>query len=126
MSPEEISALLLSLRVGITAVVLSLPFAIAIAYVLARWKFHGRLFLQGAVDLPLVLPPVVTGYLLLMLFAPNGPLGQWLDMIGIRIAFSWLGAAIASAVVSFPLMVRAIRGAMQSVCLLYTSPSPRD
>ena len=61
MSPEEISALLLSLRVGITAVVLSLPFAIAIAYVLARWKFHGRLFLQGAVDLPLVLPPVVTG-----------------------------------------------------------------
>ncbi|MEM9409708.1 MAG: molybdate ABC transporter permease subunit [Planctomycetota bacterium] len=115
MSPEEVSALLLSLKVGVTAVVVSLPFAVAIAYVLARRKFPGRLLVQGIVDLPLVLPPVVTGYLLLMLFAPNGVLGQWLDYVGIRIAFTWFGAAIASAVVSFPLMVRAIRGAIQSV-----------
>lgn len=115
MSPEEISALLLSLQVGVTAVFISLPFAIAIAYILARWQFRGRLVVQGIVDLPLVLPPVVTGYLLLMLFAPNGLAGQWLDSMGIRVAFTWFGAAIASAVVSFPLMVRAIRGAMQSV-----------
>ena len=144
MSPEEQSALLLSLQVGIAAVVFSLPFAIAIGYILARWQFPGRILIQGLVDVPLVLPPVVTGYLLLLLFAPSGLIGGWLDWIGIRIAFTWIGAAIASAVVSFPLMVRSIRGAIHSVdrryeltarslgasrlstCLLYTSPSPRD
>ncbi len=115
MSPEEFSALLLSLKVGVTAVVFSLPFAIAIGYVLARRRFPGRLLVQGLIDMPLVLPPVVTGYLLLILFAPNGPLGSVLDSLGIRIAFTWLGAALASAVVSFPLMVRSIRSAIHSV-----------
>lgn len=115
MTTEETSAFLLSLQVGVVAVSASLPLATLVGYLLARWKFPGRTIVQGIVDLPLVLPPVVTGYLLLMLFAPAGTIGAWLDWIGIPIAFTWLGAAVASAVVSFPLMVRAIRGAVQSV-----------
>lgn len=115
MAAEEVSAFLLSLRVGLAAVLLSLPFAIVVGYILARWKFPGRTLLQGLVDLPLVLPPVVTGYLLLLLFAPTGAVGSLLDLVGIRIAFTWFGAAVASAVVSFPLMVRAIKGAVYSV-----------
>ncbi len=115
MSPEETSALLLSMQVGVVAVLFSLPIAIAVAYVLVRWNFPGSFLLQGLVDLPLVLPPVVTGYLLLLLFSPAGAIGSFLVSIGIEVAFTWLGAAIAAAVVSFPLMVRAIRGAIQSV-----------
>jgi len=115
MSHEETIALLLSLRVGVVAVVFSLPFAIAIGYVLARWQFPGRWLLQGVVDLPLVLPPVVTGYLLLILFSPNSPVGSLIESTGLQIPFTWLGAALASAVVSFPLMVRSIRGAIHSV-----------
>ncbi|TWT89811.1 Molybdenum transport system permease protein ModB [Pseudobythopirellula maris] len=116
LSPEEWSALALSLQVGVCAVLMSLPLAILVGYVLARTNFAGRWALQGLVDLPLVLPPVVTGYLLLVLLGPRGPVGSWLEgQLGVRVAFAWLGAAVASAVVSFPLMVRAIRGAFLGV-----------
>lgn len=116
LTPVEWSALRLSLQVALMAALCSLPFAVVVGYVLARFRFLGKWLLEVLVDLPLVLPPVVTGYLLLVTFAPHGPigslLGQW---FGIKIVFTWLGAAVASAVVSFPLMVRAIRLAFQGV-----------
>ena len=116
MTPTEWSALLLSFRVGVVAVVTSLPLAIALGYALARWRLPGRWLIQGVIDLPLVLPPVVTGFLLLTLLGPRGPIGSVLESwFGIQIAFSWKGAAVASAVVSFPLMVRAIRGTFQEI-----------
>jgi len=116
MTAEEWSALLLSFRVGVVAVLASLPFAIGIGYGLARWPFPGRWLIQGVIDLPLVLPPVVTGFLLLALLGPKGPVGDFLESwFGIRVAFTWKGAAVASAVVSFPLMVRAIRGTFQEI-----------
>jgi molybdate transport system permease protein len=113
---EEWDALRLSLQVGLCAVAASLPAGVAIAYVLARRSFPGKWLVQAAVDLPLVLPPVVTGYLLLVLLGPAGPIGGWLDAwFGWRLVFTWQGAAVASAVVSFPLMVRAIRLAFQAI-----------
>jgi molybdate transport system permease protein len=116
LSPLELSALRLSLQVTLTGAVLSLPFAIAAGYLLARLDFPGKWIAQVLIDLPLVLPPVVTGYLLLVSFAPHGPVGSFLSKwLGIEIVFSWLGAALASAVVGFPLMVRAIRLAFQGV-----------
>lgn len=116
LTPEEWRAVQLSLLVGTVAVAASLAPAIAIAWLLARWRGPGRWLLQGLVDLPLVLPPVVTGYLLLVLLGPRGPIGLALEThLGLRLAFTWWGAAVASAVVSFPLMVRAIRGAFQSI-----------
>lgn len=119
MTAEEYSAVVLSVSVGLVAVLISLPFALVIGYGLARWRFPGKLLVQGFVDLPLVLPPVVTGYLLLILFAPTGAVGNFLSGIGIQVSFTWLGAAIASAVVSFPLMVRSIRSAFYSVDTRY-------
>ncbi len=114
--PVEWSALRLSLQVALVAALLSLPFAIAAGYVLARFHFFGKWIVEVLIDLPLVLPPVVTGYLLLVAFAPHGALGAALSRwLGIKIVFTWLGAALASAVVSFPLMVRAIRLAFQGV-----------
>lgn len=122
-SAEEWSALRLSFRVGACAVAVSLPPAIAVAYGLARGA-HSRAWLvrtmriavQLAVDLPLVLPPVVTGYFLLLCLVPRGPIGLFLERVfGIQILFTWWAAAIASAVVSFPLMVRTIRLAFQSI-----------
>lgn len=116
LTPEEWDALRLSLQVGLCAVAASLPAGIALGYALARGSFSAKWLLQAAVDLPLVLPPVVTGYLLLVLLGPAGPVGRWLnDWLGWRVVFTWQGAAIAAAVVSFPLMVRAIRLAFQGI-----------
>lgn len=114
--PDEWSALGLSLQVALMSVCASLPAGIAIGYVLARGRFAGRWFLELLVNLPLVLPPVVTGYLLLVCFSTRGPVGLFLEQrLGIRITFTWLGAVLAAAVVSFPLMVRAIQLGFQGV-----------
>lgn len=112
----ELNAVRLSLQVALTAVLISLPSAIAIGYVLAKFSFKGKFILQNIIDLPLVLPPVVTGYFLLVLMGPRGPVGSILEsMFHIRIAFTWIGAALASAIVSYPLMVRSIRSAFVSL-----------
>lgn len=116
MSPDEWQALELSLRVSLWNVVVSLPVAFAIAYVLARYRFPGRSLLNGLVHLPLVLPPVVTGYLLLLLLGTHGPVGGWLQgHFGIVLAFRWTGAVIAAAVMGFPLMVRAMRLSLEAI-----------
>lgn len=116
LTETEWSAVRLSFQVGVCAVLATLPVAIATGYLLARKKFFGKWLLEVAVDLPLVMPPVVTGYLLLLACGPRGPIGGWLERwFDARIVFNWWGAAIASAVVGFPLMVRAIRLAFQSV-----------
>lgn len=116
LTPEEWMALRLSLRVAACAALAGLPFAIAVAYLLVRIPFSGKWLVEAVVNLPLVLPPVVTGYLLLVLFTPAGPLGSVLaDWLGLKIVFSWLGAVLAAGVVSFPLMVRTVRLAFQAV-----------
>jgi len=115
-SAAEIEAVRLSLRVAFWAMVGSLPFGLATAIVLARGRFWGKTLLDGLVHLPLVMPPVVTGYLLLLLFGRYGPLGRLLDQCcGIVLAFRWTGAALASAVMGFPLLVRAIRLSVDAV-----------
>src|SRR6202050_4711106 len=115
-SPEELTAIKLSLRVGFWAMLGSLPLALAVAMLLARGRFWGRSLLNVAVHLPLVMPPVVTGYLLLILFGRHGTLGEFLgDDLGIVFAFRWTGAALASAVMGFPLMVRSMRLSIDSV-----------
>ena len=114
-TPEEWQAIALSLRVSLWATVLSLPFGIAVAYVLARRAFWGKQVLNGLVHLPLILPPVVTGYLLLMAFGRKGLVGQYLEMLGIVLAFKWTGAVLAAAVMAFPLLVRAIRLSIEAV-----------
>lgn len=109
-------ALRLSLLVGVVATCLALPLAIWIAWLLARRDFWGKAILNAAVHLPLVLPPVVTGYLLLIAFGRTGPAGQFLEnTFGLVLAFRWTGAALAAAVMGFPLMVRAIRLAIEAV-----------
>ncbi|SLN52495.1 Molybdenum transport system permease protein ModB [Roseivivax jejudonensis] len=109
-------AVILSLRVALVATLASLPFGIATAWLLARRRFPGRAVLNGLVHLPLILPPVVTGYVLLVLFGRQGPLGAALDQLfGISLAFRWTGAALAAAIMAFPLMVRAIRLAFEAV-----------
>lgn len=109
-SPEEISALFLSIKISAWATLLSCPFAILIGWLLARRRFVAKPLLDGLVHLPLVLPPVVPGYLLLVLFGRQGLLGRWLyEYLGVSIAFTWKGAALASAVMAFPLMVRSVR-----------------
>ncbi len=115
LSPEEWTAVRLSLKVASVAMLASLPFAIAIALLLARGRFWGRSLLNGLVHLPLVLPPVVTGYVLLLLFGKRGPIGSLLAEIGIVFSFRWTGAALACAVMGFPLMVRAIRLSAEAV-----------
>jgi molybdate transport system permease protein len=116
LSAEEWTALRLSFQVGMCAVLISLPAALALGHLLARRSFTGKWLIQALVDLPLVLPPVVTGYLLLVLLGPRGPVGAFLDRwLALRLVFTWQGAALASAVVSFPLMVRAIRLTFQSI-----------
>jgi molybdate transport system permease protein len=116
LSPEEWSAVALSLWVSAWAVALGLPPAIAVAYALARGSFRARWLLDTLVNLPLVLPPVVTGYLLLLLLGRHGPLGSLLyRAFGLRLAFTWEAAAVAACVVAFPLMVRAVRLSFQSV-----------
>ena len=115
LTPEAWQAVRLSVRVSLWAVAVSLPLGIFVAYALARWRFPGHGLLNGLVHLPLVLPPVVTGYLLLLTFGRRGVVGQWLEGIGIVLAFRWTGAALAAAVMAFPLMVRAIRLSIEAV-----------
>ncbi|MBF0325648.1 MAG: molybdate ABC transporter permease subunit [Alphaproteobacteria bacterium] len=116
LTPLEIEALSLSLLVSGWAVAGSLPLGLACAWLLARGRFPGKTLLDGVIHLPLVLPPVVVGYGLLVLLGRRGPVGAWLyDWFGITIAFTWKGAAVASAVVAFPLMVRAIRLSLEGV-----------
>ena len=116
LTPLEIEALRLSLWVSVWAVAASLPFGILFAWLLARREFFGKSLVDGLVHLPLVLPPVVVGYALLVSFGHKGIIGGWLyETLGISFAFNWKGAALASAVIAFPLMVRAIRLSLESV-----------
>jgi molybdate transport system permease protein len=109
-TPEEWQAIWLTLRVAIVAVIGSLPFAAAIAWVLSHTRFPGKILVEALITLPLVLPPVVTGYALLILLGRHGVIGRFLDQeLGIVLAFRWTGAAIAAAVMGFPFMVRGIR-----------------
>jgi molybdate transport system permease protein len=115
-APAELVAIRLSLKVAFWATLVSLPFGVAVAFALARLEFWGKSLLNGIVHLPLVLPPVVSGYLLLILFGRRGPLGRlFADALGIVFAFRWTGAALAAAVMGFPLMVRAIRLSIEAV-----------
>jgi molybdate transport system permease protein len=110
LSPDELGIVALSLRVALVSVICSLPLAILAAYGLARLSFRGKILVDAIIHLPLVLPPVVVGFALLVLFGKRGPIGSVLnDWFGIVFAFRWTGAALASAVMGFPLMVRAIR-----------------
>ncbi len=116
LTAVETEALLLSLRVAFWAMTCSLPLGIAAAWLLARCEFPGKAVLDTVIHLPLVVPPVVVGYLLLVLLGRQGPLGGWLyDVFGITIAFTWKGAAVAAAVMAFPLVVRAIRLSIEAV-----------
>lgn len=116
LGPEEWQAVALSLKVSIWATLLSLPPGVLVAYALARWEFRGKQLLNAVVHLPLILPPVVTGYLLLLTFGRRGVLGAWFyDTFGLIFAFRWTGAALAASVMAFPLMVRAIRLAIEAV-----------
>ena len=116
LSADEWTAVMLSLRIALVATFASLPFGIFAAYALARWRFPGKMLVDGLIHLPLVLPPVVTGYILLILFGRRGPLGMLLsDCCGIVLSFRWTGAALACAVMGFPLMVRAIRLSIEAI-----------
>lgn len=114
-SPAELTAILLSLKVATVASLVSLPFGIVVGWVLARRRFFGKTLVDALVYLPLVLPPVVVGYALLVMFGNNGIIGGFLQRtFGVGVAFRWTGAALASAIMGFPLMVRAIRLSMES------------
>ncbi|MDA0187128.1 MAG: molybdate ABC transporter permease subunit [Proteobacteria bacterium] len=115
LGPAEWQAVALSLRVSLWATLFSLPFGIFVAYALARWSFPGKQIVNGLVHLPLILPPVVTGYLLLLSFGTRGPIGSFLADWGIVFAFRWSGAALAAAIMAFPLMVRAIRLSIEAL-----------
>lgn len=116
LTDEETTAMLLSLKVAATAVAFSLPLGIATAYLLSRRDFWGKTLLNGLVHLPLIMPPVVTGYLLLLSFGRRGAIGSLLDQwFGLVFSFRWTGAALAAAVMGFPLMVRAIRLSLDGV-----------
>jgi molybdate transport system permease protein len=116
LAPDELEAIRLSLKVAFWATFGSLPLGILTAYALARWRFPGKLLLDGLVHLPLVMPPVVTGYLLLLTFGRRGWLGEPLaEHLGIVLAFRWTGAALACAVMAFPLLVRAMRLSFEAI-----------
>ena len=116
LTPLEAEAFGLSLRIGAWSAALSLPPALLVAWVLARGRFRGRTLLSAIVHLPLVLPPVVTGYALLLLFGRHGPIGAWLESwFGIIFAFRWTGAALAAGVMGFPLVVRALQLSIEAV-----------
>ncbi|MBD8877714.1 molybdate ABC transporter permease subunit [Roseibium polysiphoniae] len=116
LQPQEWQALILTLKVALVALAFALPLAILAAYGLARWRFPGHGVVNALIHMPLVLPPVVTGYILLILFGRSGPIGRFLwDTFGISFAFNWMGAAIAAGVMAFPLMVRPIRLAFEAV-----------
>lgn len=115
LTPAEWEALSLSLRVGVLSVIVSLPFALGLAWLLSRARFPGRTLIEAALFLPLTLPPVVTGYALLVLFGRHGWIGEWLGQIGIVFAFRWTGAVLAACVMGFPLLVLSIRVAFDMV-----------
>ena len=115
LTPDEWTAVELSLRIAVVATVVSLPFGIAIAWLLARKDFWGKALLDGVVHLPLVLPPVVTGYLLLITFGRKGLVGGFLADFGIVFSFRWTGAALACGIMAFPLLVRAIRLSFEAI-----------
>jgi molybdate transport system permease protein len=116
LSPEEWTAIRLSLRIAMTATLASLPFGLFAAYALARWRFPGKTIVDSIIHLPLVLPPVVTGYMLLILFGRRGTFGAPLaEYLGIVFSFRWTGAALACAVMGFPLMVRPIRLSIEAI-----------
>ena len=115
LGPEEWRAVALSVQVSAWATLVSLPLGILAAYALARWSFPGKQILNGLVHLPLILPPVVTGYLLLLTLGARGPVGAVLAEWGVVFAFRWTGAAVAAGVMAFPLMVRAIRLSIEAV-----------
>ena len=116
LSPEEWGIVALSLKVGGVAVLATLPIAFALAWLLARHRFPGRVVLDALVHLPLVLPPVVTGWLLLIAFGPFGPVGRWLESwFGVSLMFRWTGAALAAAIMALPLMVRAMRLSIEGI-----------
>lgn len=115
LSPAEWTAIWLSLRIALVATLASVPLGVLVAYVLARWHFPGKTILDGLVHLPLVMPPVVTGFLLLVLFGRKGVFGAALADVGIVFSFRWTGAALASGVMGFPLLVRAVRLSFESI-----------
>jgi len=115
-SSADYLAILLSVKVAVVATLLSLPFGFAVAYIMTYKSFRGRVILDVLVNLPLTLPPVVIGYLLLLLLGQNGPVGKWvLQPLGFKIIFTWKAAVIATAVVGFPLMVRSMRTGMETI-----------
>ncbi|KUP91939.1 molybdate ABC transporter permease subunit [Tritonibacter horizontis] len=109
LGPQEWLAVRLSIKVAFWAMIVSLPFGVFVAFALARWRFPGKQLLNGLVHLPLILPPVVTGYILLVLFGPLGPVGRVLEPYGLGIAFRWTGASLAAGIMGFPLLVRSLR-----------------
>ena len=113
LSPEEFSALYLSAKVALFATVFSLPFAVALGWYLARYEFRLKFLVEAVLQLPMVLPPVVLGYLLLVLFGNQGFIGKYLNTMGIQLAFNWKGAVLASMIVAFPLMVQPVRLSFQ-------------
>ncbi len=116
LTPDEWIAIHLSLRIALVATVVALPFGLAVAWLLARKNFWGKAIVDGLVPLPLVLPPVVTGYLLLISFGRKGPIGSFLaDTFGIVFSFRWTGAALACGVMGFPLLVRAVRLSIETI-----------
>ena len=116
LSPDEWAIVWLTLKIGGVAIAAMLPVAFGLAWLLARGRFPGKVLLDAAVHLPLVLPPVVTGWLLLLAFGPLGPVGRWLEgWFGVSVMFRWTGAAIAAAVMALPLMVRAMRLSIEAV-----------
>ena len=116
LSAEEWGIVGLSLKVGLVAMLATLPVAFALAYLLARGRFPGKLLVDAVIHLPLVVPPVVTGWVLLLAFAPAGPIGNWLQgWFGVSVLFRWSGAAIAAGVMALPLMVRAMRLSIEAV-----------
>ena len=115
LGQAEWQAIVLSLQVSFFATILSLPLGVFVAYALARWEFKGKQLLNALVHLPLVLPPVVTGYLLLLTLGTQGVVGRWLAEFGIVLAFRWTGAVVAASIMAFPLMVRAIRLSIEAV-----------
>lgn len=123
LTPDDITAIILSLKVATTATLIALPFGYGVAYLLAFGNIRGKTLLEGVLNLPLVLPPVVIGYLLLLAFGRNGFIGMVLDQFNIQVIFTLKGAIIASAVVGFPLLVRSIRIGMEGVDRHYMSAS---
>jgi molybdate transport system permease protein len=115
LSPAEVSAIFVSLRVATAATLCTLPIAFALAFVLARRRFPGKPVAEALVNLPLVMPPVVTGYLLLLAFGDDGPLGRLLGVFGVSVLFRWTGAAIAAGVMALPLMVAPMRQGLDAI-----------